>query len=148
MPLDSESKLSESSAAPSTDQQINVSEIGDLLHVALPDFANRFTGDISVPDANANLRTLDTAVYEFSRLSRPEREQMGVRDADLSTLKGAAKALRIKIDEKTRASAAIQQRRSAATTASVRSEGSDEVGKKAANYVADKFPGFFTGSKR
>ena len=147
MPLDSESKLSERSAAPSTDQQINVSEIGDLLQVSLPDFANRFRGDISVPDANANLRTLDTAFYEFSRLSRPEREQMGVRDTDLSAMKGAAEALRIKIAEKTRASAAIQQRRSAATTASARSEGSDEVGKRAADHVAAKMPNFFTGRK-
>jgi hypothetical protein len=130
---------------PSTDQKLNLTDIGDLLKDTLPDVATRFKGDMAVPDANANLRTLDTAVYEFSRLSRPEREEMGVKDADLSALKGAAEALRIKIAEKTRASAAIQPRRSAATTA--RSEGRGEIGKRAADHVAAKMPNFFTGRK-
>jgi hypothetical protein len=57
----------------------------------------RFKGGVSVAEANANLRTFDAAIYKFSRLPRPEREELGVTDADLSALKGAAEALRAKL---------------------------------------------------
>src|SRR5690242_5071441 len=65
-----EERSAEMSEPESNAQHINVSEIGDLLHAGtketLPDFAGRFAGDVPIADATANLRTLDTAIYEFS----------------------------------------------------------------------------------